>query len=361
VIEPGNSSYTPGSITIPAGITIGGQSGAAMPTIQGPDTGTAVIINGAGVTLHDVRVVAGAGQGALFVSSDSTIERVASTAAGGTACQLGDGTLRDVVCSSASSDGIIQNLSSGTHTVNLRNVTTIGAANGIDVITAGGDHRTVIGTNVIARGGFRDVITGASGGSTSTVTLANSNFATTDTTSGGTITQAGTNGNQTAAPLLSADFHELAGSPTIDAGLAATDIGSLDLDRNPRIAATCPGGPAGRPDIGAYEFGTPTPPLPACSLFTIGELKLNKKKGSAQLIVNVPGTGTLTASGKGLKTASVSPTAAGDVTLNLKATGKAKRKLSEAGKAKLKITLGWTPTGGSPAPTQTDKIKLKKN
>src|SRR5882757_5654129 len=70
VMEPGNTAYTPGSITIPAGVTIGGQSGAAMPTIQGPGAGTAVVMNSPGAAIHDVRILeAGAGQVALFMAS----------------------------------------------------------------------------------------------------------------------------------------------------------------------------------------------------------------------------------------------------------------------------------------------------
>jgi hypothetical protein len=362
VMEPGTSAYTPGSINIPAGITIGGQAGAAMPTIQGPGTGTAVIMSAPGATLHDVRVQAGAAQGALFMASipgGSTAERVAAIAPTGSACQLGAATLRDTLCWGASGDGVIQNLTSGTHTATLTNVTAIGSGNGIDAITSGGDNRTVVGTNVIAKGGFRDVSTGESGGSTTTVTLANSNYAVADHSAGGTITPAGTNGNQTAAPLLSADFHELAGSPTIDAGLAAPDIGTLDLDRNPRISPTCRGGTAGAPDIGAFEFPTATPPAAACSVFTIGKLKLNKKKGTADLTLTVPGSGSLNASGKGLKSTTANATIAGEIKIKLKASGKSKHKLAGKGKLKLKVKLAWTPTGGA-ATTQTDKVKLKK-
>jgi hypothetical protein len=357
VMEPGNTAYTPGSITIPTGIAIGGQSGAATPTIQGPGTANAVIMSAPDATLHDVRVVAGAGQVALFMASiptGSTAERVAAIAPSGpAACQIGAATMRDVLCWGAAGDAIIQNLTSGIHTANLTNVTAIASANGIDAVTSGGDSRTVVGTNVIARGGFRDVLTGESG-STTTVTLANSNYATVDDSAGGTITPPGTNGNQTAAPLFAdpanGDFHQLAGSPTIDAGLGAADIGPLDLDRAPRISPTCKGGPAGTPDIGAYEFPTATPPAPVCSLIAIGKLKRNKKKGTGALTVTVPGSGVLKATAKGMKKTSVDAAAAGSVKLKLK---------PKHGKLKLKLKLAWTPTGGAAA-TQTKKVTLKK-
>ncbi len=60
-------------------------------------------------------------------------------------------------------------------------------------------------------------------------------------------------GNQSAPPLFvdaeNRNYHEAAGSPTIDAGIAG-ELGPLDLDGNPRVL-----GPA--PDIGAFETSNP--------------------------------------------------------------------------------------------------------
>jgi hypothetical protein len=242
-------------------------------------------------------------------------------------------------------------------------VTAIGT-DGILVNTGGAGNFDVLnGTNVIARGGssFVDIYAGATSGAAATVTLLNSNYATVNSSNppATSITPPGVNNGQIAAPLLSADFHELAGSPTIDAGVPAADMGSLDLDHNPRVAPRCLGGSAGAPDIGAYEFPTPTPPAAACESFTIGTLNRNKKKGSAVLTVNVPGSGLLTAGGKGLKSISASPTGGDSVQLPLKASGKQRSKLATKGKVKLKVTLSWTPTGGV-ATTQPYKVKLRK-
>jgi hypothetical protein len=148
---------------------------------------------------------------------------------------------------------------------------------------------------------------------------------------------------------LTADFHELPTSPTIDAGTAGPLIGTLDLDRAARIQRACVGGSA-TPDIGAYEL---TPPAAKCSTFTIGKLKLNKRKGTGKLTVSVPGAGILTGTGKGLTKRNARPNAAGDVVLNVKASGKAKRKLNDVGKAKLKILLSWTATGAAAATQRT--------
>ena len=57
-------------------------------------------------------------------------------------------------------------------------------------------------------------------------------------------------GNQDAEPLFAApaalDFHELAGSPTIDAGGRTSSLGATDLDGEPRVQGAAP-------DIGADE------------------------------------------------------------------------------------------------------------
>ena len=90
------------------------------------------------------------------------------------------------------------------------------------------------------------------------------------------------------------------------------------------------------------------------------ELALNKKKGTATLTLSVPGAGTLTATGNGLKKATGKPTAVGATKLKLKALGKAKRKLDEEGTIKLKLSLRWAPTGNTAA-TQTVKVKLEED
>jgi hypothetical protein len=278
------------------------------------------------------------------------------------------GVVRDSVCvtSAGSYAGLCVCFSgAGSFNAQARNVTavktsTVGGSTAVAVQATTG-RAELDGANVIALSpaGFQDVSAYQASGGTGVISLQNSNYRAPQKSGGGTVTPVGTNGNQTAAPLLSADYHELAGSPTIDAGLAIPDIGSLDLARNPRTSLTCIGGPSGAPDIGAYEFPTASPPAPACSVFEVGGLKRNKKKGRGTLTVTVPGSGLLAATGKGLKRTSAEATGSGDVILNLKASGKARKKLARRGKAKLKITLSWTPTGGSTS-TQTDKLKLIK-
>lgn len=370
VVLSGFGNYAPGStITITKQMDIGGEPGKPAPTITG--NLDPILFDNAlapAAHVHDLKLVS-SGLSA-FAMGYGTYERlfVEDTSAAGTACNGSQSVFADSVClaTGTNSEALAAFENGLTVTLTLRNATIVDtAASGQGMRTGGvtSGSLTVDALNTIARGPGIDVRTSASGTSTNTVALADSNYATVDNSGGGSSTPAGTNGNQTASPLFAnpavGDLHELSSSPTIDAGVAAPNIGSLDLDRNPRTQASCLGG-APLPDIGAYEFGPINPPLAACNVFKIGGLKLNKKKGTADLTLTVPGSGSLNASGKGLKGSGATATAAGDITLKVKAAGRSRAKLADKGKLKLKVRLDWTPTGGSAAPTQTDKITLKK-
>jgi hypothetical protein len=104
--------------------------------------------------------------------------------------------------------------------------------------------------------------------------------------------------------------------------------------------------------------------------FGLGKLKKNKKKGTAKLTVDVPGPGTVSLGGKGVKaqrprsgeriTAAKAVTEAGTVTFPIKAKGKKKSKLKSTGKVKLKVKVTYTPSGGA-ADTETKPVKLIDN
>ncbi len=365
VLESG-PTFVPGTtVNIAHNIDIGGEAGQPMPTVQGPAANSVFSVTGAGgagPTIHDIHLVQANGNNGLRLIA-GTAERMLVTVSGERGCDIADGLLRDSVCWSQDDDGVIAIApSSGTFTPQLRNVTAIGgaAARGIALLGNAGETEQMDAANVIAHGGAADVATVPSGGS-DTVTLRNSNYAKADSSTGGSITAPGTNGNQTAAPVFAnaaaGDFRELSTSPTINAGVADPLIGSLDLNRNTRTQSACIGG-APKTDIGAYEISPAIPPLPVCEGFTIGSLK-HKKNGNAKLTVNVPGSGVLKAKGKGLKKTNSNAGSEGNLALVLKASGKAKRSLAGTGKAKLKVKLSWTPTGGS-AVTKTDKVKLTR-
>jgi hypothetical protein len=109
----------------------------------------------------------------------------------------------------------------------------------------------------------------------------------------------------------------------------------------------------------------PAPPAPS-NLFNFGKLKLNKANGTATLKVNVPGPGTLVSvdvkkKGKRVKRATATATAAGVATLKLNPTGSGKKTLKEKGKLPFKLSVTFTPTGGTAASqTFSGKLKLKR-
>jgi hypothetical protein len=109
-----------------------------------------------------------------------------------------------------------------------------------------------------------------------------------------------------------------------------------------------------------------TPPPTPSNAISLGKPQLNKKKGTAVEPVTVPGAGELTLTGAGVASqrlarpaVSMPVTGAGVVDLLVKPKGKTKKKLNKAGKAKAKVTITFTPTGGS-ANVQQKTVKLKK-
>jgi hypothetical protein len=156
----------------------------------------------------------------------------------------------------------------------LRNVTALSAADvGIQLLAPGEFHETRLeGVNVIARGGpgqFDVSADGESSGGAAVVVLAGSDYATTQVLGAeASVTQPGTGGNITAAPLFvneaAGDLHQLPGSPTVDTGSTDPSVASLDLDGDPRALSAHPtcASLAGPTDIGAYEY---VPPAPTCA------------------------------------------------------------------------------------------------
>jgi hypothetical protein len=143
----------------------------------------------------------------------------------------------------------------------LRNVTAQSRfAEGIRVTAGNFAQLSLLAKNVIAQGAPRDVraeIVGSLGTRSANVTLDHSNYSTTQQAGGGSVTVPGTNANQTAAPLFVdgplGDFHQLAGSPTIDAGINDAANGGFDFEWDARAQA-------GGTDIGADELQVSPPP-----------------------------------------------------------------------------------------------------
>ncbi len=126
-----------------------------------------------------------------------------------------------------------------------------------------------------------------------------------------------------------------------------------DLELNltcPTGEPTTPGGETAPPPAGA-----PTP----ANTISLGKVKLDKKKGTATLVVKVPGPGSLVLSGKQVKKVSKTAANAGNVKLAVKPKGAAKDSLARKGTAKVKVRVSFTPVGGQ-ANAKTTSIKLVK-
>ena len=97
---------------------------------------------------------------------------------------------------------------------------------------------------------------------------------------------------------------------------------------------------------------TSPPPPPPSPKVTLGELKLNKKRGTAKqpAYVNFPGTVAL--SGKNVADRSAAATAPGTVKLKVKPRGKTLQKLNDQGHARTKVVVTFTPDSGA-----VDKVK----
>jgi hypothetical protein len=157
---------------------------------------------------------------------------------------------------------------------------------------------------------------------------------------------------------LTATMAPASSSPAIDqgggSGLAADQRGAMRPIELPTIPNSSAPGADGS-DIGAVEFQP-------SNAFTLGKFKRNKKKGTATLSVFLPqpSAGTLTLSGKGLKTQTL--TIAGQSEVKVKvalATKKLRKALKKRGRRKVGINVTYAPPGNSAA-TQSRKAKLVK-
>jgi hypothetical protein len=351
-------------------IDIGGANPADKPVIK--TTASNTVFTGAGKSLkiHDLRIE---GTGGL-VLNQGVAERVfvSYTGISASGCSVNPGAaLLDSVCwahNPASASAAIQStIPAGEGTATLRNVTAISTteSEAIFAKASSGGVLKLNAFNVIARASNdRDISTELSGPSSVVVTLTNSSYSTVEGSPSTTVTTPGTNGNQTAAPAfldaVNGDFREAAGSPTVEAGLTDPLNGALGIAGEARVLGLCVGGP-GVTDVGAYEFvPTAACPQPPSNIITLGKLKLNKKNGTATLVVTVPDAGKLILSGKGLK--KVTRTTKGKATLKLpvKPVGKSRKRLRANGKLKVSLKLKFVPTGGSARQT-SKKATLKMN
>jgi hypothetical protein len=291
VILPGNYSDTAGDldgdtgnptdhVVQPTAASVHGAAGGPRPVIT-LDTNTfyGAFLLGGPVTLSDVEIVTSVSASDLTTfggTSSSVVDRVIARSSkdNAIACNMAGGTIRNSACLSSGSGGTALGASTfigGTFTTNVRNVTAISTGTGsygafYFYATASpptGPTITISAKSLIAQGTSQDIrVRGQATGTSVTMTLDHSDYDTAidEDVSGGSasVTAPGTGtGNITATPMLAADgYHQISGSPTINAGATDGSSGSTDIDGQQRAIGTV--------DIGADEVGSPTITALAC-------------------------------------------------------------------------------------------------
>ena len=270
-IAPGNYSDTAGDLgpdgfVNPTARNIHGTVGQPRPVITlDTDHAFGAISVGTGVAVSYLSIEGDSSRLINVNGLGSVVDGVIARGTGSVAaCAHTEGIIRNSACISTASGGTGVGTSVGTAgalTPTLRNVTAIATGSssfGVDYRVSNGGSLSISAKGVIAQGTSADLRAGRTDGSasTSTITIDHSNFDTMTTLAGGTITDGG--GNQTSAPVLAADnVHQVAGSPTINAGAVDGSSGTTDVDGQSRtLGAT--------PDIGADELGNPTSTSLAC-------------------------------------------------------------------------------------------------
>ena len=249
-------------------VLVHGPAAAPRPRVSG--TGSMLLlVSGSGVTVRDLRFEAADAPGEYVVNEQAKgnlYERVEVVATGttGAGMLLRDGsTVRDsVVWAEGPNATAVVTASTALVPVTgarLESVTAIGgsaAGRGVAVHSCFGDKQRITLVNVIARAGGEDVFASEQcdlapdpDPPAIDVHVGSSNAGELVAAVGAEIHDLG--GNQTAAPVFAnaagGDFHQLVGSPTIDAGTGPIAAGALDLDLQPRLLGSAP-------DIGADEF-----------------------------------------------------------------------------------------------------------
>jgi hypothetical protein len=274
IVQSGTYGFT-SVISSTKGIAVTGTS--PRPVIEFSYNGQ-LQLSGAGATLRDVEVDGSAFGGDAFAVTGGTVERVIGRSGGvmgAAGCGMyGDGSvIRDSLCVSSAGPGLGLSAVGGADRETARNVTAIGASEGVFVgagFFGSGESVNATIVNTIARAtgsGGIDIAAVGTGGGMAAASVSHSNYSSTS----GSITDDGT--SQTATPAFAnasaGDYHEAPSSPTIDAG---TDTGvflvETDLDGNPRTVGSAT-------DIGAYQYFAPVVSTLAVTAITTAGATLN--------------------------------------------------------------------------------------
>ena len=92
----------------------------------------------------------------------------------------------------------------------------------------------------------------------------------------------------------------------------------------------------------------------------IDQVKKNKRKGTAKILVEVPGAGQVSLEGTGRsKSGTEQANGAGTVAIRLHPNTKGKRKLRNGGKVPFNAVITYTPQGGGQPSTEAQTVNLR--
>jgi hypothetical protein len=316
VLAPGNYTDTAGDlgaqdqIVLDREVSVHGEAGKPRPVITLEHGVLPALTVEFEDTVSDLEIDSAIAPTLIAIHGGTVDDLIArsSRSGGGIVCALTAGILRDSACLSSGSRGTALGLEAvGTQAdfqevAFLRNVTAVatgGESTGMKFQVSGtGGSRPIFAVNgigVIARGAGTDVIArglslqpGTPGtGADVEVDLDHSDYATTVTQSDGgggivVVTAPNTEENVQARPLLAPDgFHEMRGSPTVDAGDTDLLSGEHDIDGQNREIGFGP-----TIDIGADELGDGTVTGVSCSP---GPLKTGEAFACTATVTNTSG------------------------------------------------------------------------
>lgn len=375
-------------------LNVHGQDGQPRPNVIAPVT-VVYMLNAAGSTVRHLRLECTSAQSTLTVNSNAAtlsdlvvvnsvgVISTGSAIAIGVTAQATGVIVRDSVAlaTGPNSRAMLIGGVSGDANATAINVTAYATtppnSSGILISAndSGGTHPAALtARNTIAHGTYSDISVASTGSGTvpATANFSNSNYQSSLLRiEGAAAAFNDQGGNQSAVPLLAnpaaEDFHQLSGSPTIDAGASDPLLGGLDIDGEARTMGSAP-------DIGADEF-VPVPAAVAPKLTLKGSRRQRvlKQRGltvrascdqactvTASANVSVPGAAKLYKFRKASKSVAGGATATLKLKLSKKTRAAIRRALRKGKKLKAKVTVKATSTASGLPATATLTVRLRR-
>jgi hypothetical protein len=334
-------------------VQIHGDPSGPRPKINAAFPGPVLSVNQTGDSLSYVDIENSANVGVGVICLSAKLERVSVRVVGTSATgayAFGDCAIRNSLfrVEGSGSTGIHGAASAPNTSASSRNVTVI-ASGSLSVGVSAEYNEPLEGSytldlqNSIAQGDGQDLKAMAGAKGAGNIVVNHSNFDSSKGEGDAKVIDGG--GNQSAPPLFvdaeNRNYHEVVGSPTIDAGIAG-ELGPLDLDGNPRVL-----GPA--PDMGAFETSNP---VTVAAVTQLQSLKLSRSSFRAAKSGSAVASAKRKAKGPVGTTVTYSLSLAGDVDFTVeqllagRSVGKKCVKQTRANKGKKKCDLAKPLRGG---------------